>query len=463
MLNDRLFRCVLGLAALLGWSSVPQDLHADEVRVATWNVREGFTPEKIAARSTDFAAYAVKVRPDVLVIQEITSVAVVEAIRDAMGLSGYHIAVSNFNPIDPPDYGGFEVAILSRFPITQVVEYDPSPDNGANPSDPPEMPLMPLKKLGFETPDDVGFIRGFLWVRIDALRLTVAGVHLKSSRGNNGVEDAANAVTREFVAAAVADSVSQDLRLFPEYTCVVAGDFNVGHGDSKNGVDLFRDDLTIGPGSDGYDDTHAILRAGIMGLKMRNLCEAIRETTYPGINSTPIDNIYVIGAQADRFAAATLEMETFGSDHRTVHSTWTTTPQAAAVAPKVPATPGVGAVAMPRPQTPTATATNIVVAPADAAKFLNGRGTVEFVVQAANVQPSTPPIGFLNSEADFRSAENFTVVVFDEGLQKLKEAGVADFATHFANKKIRVTGQVTLRRERLQIVVSDPGQIEFVP
>jgi len=463
MLNDRFFRCVLGLAALLCLTTGEPVLRADELRIATWNIREGFTPEKIAARSQNFADYAAKVRPDLLVIQEVTSVAVVEALRDAMGLSGYHIAVSNFNPIDPPDFGGFEVAILSRFPITQVVEYDPSPDNGANPDDPPEMPLLPLKKLGFETPDDVGFIRGFLWVRIDELRLTLAGVHLKSSRGKNGEEDATNAATREFVMAAVADSVTQDLRLFPEYTCVVAGDFNVGHGDSKNGVDLFRDDFTIGPDTDGYDDTHAILRDGIMGLKMRNLCEEIRETTFPGINSTPIDNIYVVGPQADRFAAATLEMDTFGSDHRTVHTTWTTTPRAAVAAPQVPAAPGAGTPAMPRPQTPVAETTDVVVGPADAAKFLNGRGTVEFVVQAANVQPSTPPIGFLNSEADFRSDDNFTVVVFDEGMQKFREAGVADFAAHFANKKIRVTGQVTMRRDRLQIVVSDPGQIQIVP
>jgi hypothetical protein len=103
------------------------------------------------------------------------------------------------------------------------------------------------------------------------------------------------------------------------------------------------------------------------------------------------------------------------------------------------------------------------VAPADAAKHLNGRCTVEFVVRVANVQPSTPPIGFLNSEADFRSPANFTAVVFDEGLQKFTAAGITDFAGHFQGKKIRVTGQVTERRERLQIVVADPKQIEIVP
>jgi hypothetical protein len=356
--------------------------------------------------------------------------------------------------------------VLSRYPITQVVEYDPSPDNGANPADPPESPTLPLAKLGMQSPIDTAGARGFLWVRIDALRLTVVGVHLKSSRGENGADDVANAERREFVAAAVADSVAQDLRLFPNYTCVVGGDFNVGHSDPKNGRDLRRDDLETTSTSDGYDETHAMLRDGLLGIKMRNLVEAIRDTTFPGIRSTPIDNLYVLGAEADRFAPATLELETFGSDHRSVYSVWKTTPQAANAAPSIvplsagpkPQTPGVSA-----PTSTPATTTAEIVKPADAAKHLNGRCTVEFVVRAANVQPSTPPIGFLNSEADFRSADNFTVVVFDEGLQKFRASGVVDFARHFADKRIRVTGQVTERRERLQITVSDPKQIEIVP
>lgn len=435
---------------------------ADDIRVATWNVHEGFTPAGIKARGGDFTAFSAKIRPDVLIIEEITSKACAEAVRDAMGLGGYHVACSNFNPTDAPDFGAFEVAVLSRFPITQVVEYDPSPDNGANPADPPELPIAMLAKFGLTAPIDAAGGRGFLWVRIDALRLTVVGVHLKSSRGDNGAEDVLNAQKREYVVAAIADSVAQDLRLFPGYTCLVGGDFNVGHSDAKNGRDLRRDDLETTSTSDGYDETHAMLRDGLLGLKMRNLGQAIRESTYPGIRSTPIDNLYVLGAEADRFAPATLEMETFGSDHRPVSSVWTTKPQApgATLAPFV-TTPKP---TVTTPPSPSGTATtSVVVKPADAAKHLNGRCTVEFVVRAANIQPSTPPIGFLNSEADFRNPANFTVVVFDEGLQKYKAAGVADFGGHFADKRIRVTGQVTERRERLQIVVNDPKQIEIVP
>lgn len=434
----------------------------ETVRIAAWNVHEGFTPEGINSRSADFTAFASRVRPDVLIVEEVTSQAAAEAVRDAMGLTGYHVACSDFSPGDAPDFSAFEVAVISRFPITQAIEYDPSPDNGSKPNSPPELPISPLLKIGQTAPEQAERIRGFLWVRIDALKLTAVAVHLKSSRGNDGEEDRGNAVLREFVAAAVVDSVAQDLRLYPGYTALVAGDFNVGHSDAKNGNDPRREDLVATSNSDGYDETHAMFGGGLLGLKMRNLSGAIRESTFPGINSTPIDNIYVAGAAVDQFTPAVLEMETFGSDHRPVITTWPTTPLADAPPPPNFASPVPGGTPKPTGPASFPGPAAEVVTPADAKKYLNGRCTVEFEVRAANVQPSTPPIGFLNSEADFRSEQNFTAVVFDEGLKKFEAAGVKDFAAHFKNRRIRVTGQVSARKDRYQIVVSDPQQIELL-
>ncbi len=433
--------------------------YAEQLRVVTWNAHEGFSPEAVKLRGDDFLAFGKHVRPDVLVIEEVTSLAAAEAVRDAMGLKGYYVACSDFAPSDAPDFSAFEVAIVSRFPITQVVEYDPSPDNAGKPNAPTELPIAPLAKLGQVAPADLERIRGFLWVRIETLKLTVAAVHLKSSRGNDGEEDRANADRREFVAAALADSVAQDLRLFPGYTCLVAGDFNVGHSDAKNGRDLARDDVVTTSTSDGYDETHAMLGGGLLGIKMRNLSGDIRETTFPGINSTPIDNLYVLGAAADKFSPAVLEMQTFGSDHRPVVATWETTPSAVVASVKpVPLSTATGT----KPNAPASApvAAGPVVPLTEIAKHLNGRCTVEFEVGSSNVQPSTPPIGFLNSEADYRSDRNFTVVVFDDGLKKFQADGVADFAAHFLHKRVRVSGQVTERKGRYQIAVTDPRQIE---
>src|SRR5687768_2688137 len=98
---NRMIAAIVGLAAL---AAVGPIATADEIRVATWNVHEGFTPEGIRARSGDFRGFAAKVRPDVLVIEEVTSQSAAEAVRDAMGLTGYHVACSNFNPTDAPDF-----------------------------------------------------------------------------------------------------------------------------------------------------------------------------------------------------------------------------------------------------------------------------------------------------------------------------------------------------------------------
>jgi endonuclease/exonuclease/phosphatase family metal-dependent hydrolase len=437
---------------------------AEPLRVATWNVHEGFTVEGIRARSTELSAFAARVRPDVLIIEEVVSQQVAEAVRDTMGLTGYHVACSDFNPTDAPDFGALEVAVLSRYPITQAIEYDTTPDNDSKPNSLPELPISPLVKLGMQRPLGAGGIRGFLWARIDDLQLTVVAVHLKSSRGADGDDDRGNAERREFIAAAVADSVAQDLRLFPTYTALVAGDFNVGHSDPKNGRNPAREDVQHSATTDGYDETHAIFGGGLLGLKMRNLTGAVRDSTFPAIPSTPIDNIYVVGTAADKFAPAQLERETFGSDHRPVVALWNVVPHKPAVPPPsfavtTPAKSPSAAGKTP-PLAPSAGGPAIPVS--EAAKHLNGPAVVEFTVRAVNVQGS-PPVGFINSEADYRSDDNFTVVVFSDGLDKFRAAGVADLAAHFQGKKIRVSGTVGERRGRYQITVADPRQIEIVP
>jgi DNA/RNA endonuclease YhcR with UshA esterase domain len=69
---------------------------------------------------------------------------------------------------------------------------------------------------------------------------------------------------------------------------------------------------------------------------------------------------------------------------------------------------------------------------------------------------------FLNSAANFRGEENFTVVLDKAAQEKLKAAGVAAPRTHYEDQLIRVTGVLSLFRERPQIIVADPAQIEIV-
>lgn len=304
-------------------------LRAEEpIRLVTWNVLDASSPEVVEARRDQFAAAAAAVRPSILVLQEVASHEVVAAIRDAMGLAGYHVACSNFAGAAPPrpaeavgdpaETPRMEVGIISRYPLARVIEYDPSPDNRAVRGDVPELALQPDLKLGIPPPSDPAQVRGFLWARLDEPRLTIAVVHLKSSRGFDGAEDLGNARLREFVAAAVSASVREDRSHYPDHTCVVAGDFNVGHADAgKNGRDLHEDrPAPLTDRHDGYDETHALMGRGLAGgLRMRNLLAHTREPSYPSFPGSAIDVIYAIGPRAEQFTPAVIVGSTFGSDH----------------------------------------------------------------------------------------------------------------------------------------------------
>ncbi|HZT80453.1 MAG TPA: alkaline phosphatase D family protein [Gemmataceae bacterium] len=96
---------------------------------------------------------------------------------------------------------------------------------------------------------------------------------------------------------------------------------------------------------------------------------------------------------------------------------------------------------------------------AEVKKRVGQQVTLELTVQATGASGGNV---FLNSAADFRSEDNFTVVLGKEARSKLREAGVEDPRAHFDGKRVRVTGKLTLFRGRPQIVVDDPKQIQRV-
>ena len=98
------------------------------------------------------------------------------------------------------------------------------------------------------------------------------------------------------------------------------------------------------------------------------------------------------------------------------------------------------------------------VTPAEAAKRVNEKVTIEMEVKSTGGKG----VCFLNSEADFKDATNFTVFISGEVVEKFKKAKIDDPRTHFKGKTVRVTGTVTLYREKPQIKVEDPDQIKVV-
>ena len=99
------------------------------------------------------------------------------------------------------------------------------------------------------------------------------------------------------------------------------------------------------------------------------------------------------------------------------------------------------------------------LSPPEAANRVNEPVTVEMLVKAAKNCPHCAQI-FLDSEEDHHDPKNMAVAVTETGAARFKEARIDDPARHFKGKTIRVTGVVTLKDNRPQIEVDDPGQIE---
>jgi DNA/RNA endonuclease YhcR with UshA esterase domain len=97
--------------------------------------------------------------------------------------------------------------------------------------------------------------------------------------------------------------------------------------------------------------------------------------------------------------------------------------------------------------------------PAEAAKKVGEKVVVEMEVKSAG---KGTDVYFLNSEADFKEAKNFTLFIPKAAAEKFKEAKIEDPAAHFKGKTVRATGTVTLYRDRPQIVIEEPAQLSLV-
>ena len=96
-----------------------------------------------------------------------------------------------------------------------------------------------------------------------------------------------------------------------------------------------------------------------------------------------------------------------------------------------------------------------ILSPAQAAKKVGEKVTVQFAVASTGGQANL----YLNSDKDFRSKENFAVVLTPKA-----KTGPWDKATGdtFKGKVIRATGTIKLNKDTPQLEVTDPKQLEFV-
>jgi DNA/RNA endonuclease YhcR with UshA esterase domain len=99
-----------------------------------------------------------------------------------------------------------------------------------------------------------------------------------------------------------------------------------------------------------------------------------------------------------------------------------------------------------------------IVSLEEAAKRVNKDVTIEFVVKATGKSKAGDKV-FLNSEADFKSEKNFTVLLTKAALTEMKKDSIDDAAAYFKGKKVQVYGTVKLYKDRPEIAIEKAGQI----
>lgn len=306
----KLFYRVIAIAIFLWFSFCPLTVLAeDSLTIATWNV--GFIDRSVD--NLDLDGFLEEADFDILIVNEIKQERDLNQLKSRMNRADFFSAMSSFDRGN----NGLEVGIISRYPLTNIVEYDRSLDGSGG------IVERKLERVNVRGIADVGVGRGFLVAEVPELKLFVIATHLKSSRGRSGERDRSNAQKRELVAAAISEEVFRLREINPDYSVIVGGDINVGVTDSnKNGIDLSDDS------NDGYDDTHAILELGLInGLQMRSLAKNV-DGTFVGNDNIPdfpgtgaIDVLYVVGSIENDFGSAQATSERFGSDHLGVFAT----------------------------------------------------------------------------------------------------------------------------------------------
>jgi len=97
----------------------------------------------------------------------------------------------------------------------------------------------------------------------------------------------------------------------------------------------------------------------------------------------------------------------------------------------------------------------------EALKKVNEEVTVELEIKSTG-ENNNKTITYLNSEPNFRSDKNLTLLIEKKNEAKFVNAGVMNPKDYYKGKTVRVTGKVTLFMNRPQIKLENPEQIKVV-
>jgi hypothetical protein len=98
----------------------------------------------------------------------------------------------------------------------------------------------------------------------------------------------------------------------------------------------------------------------------------------------------------------------------------------------------------------------------EAGRHVGEKVVVELTIVATKDRLEKRKEIYLDSTDDHTNPRNLAIVVTVTGAASLKQSGVADPATHFKGKTVRVRGTVTLKEKEPRIEVDDADQLKIV-
>lgn len=102
-----------------------------------------------------------------------------------------------------------------------------------------------------------------------------------------------------------------------------------------------------------------------------------------------------------------------------------------------------------------------VLPASQAQQHIGEEGTFRMTVKSSN-NASKRETYYLDSEADFHSDDNLSVVIAYDHADAFKDAGIADPTVYYRGKTIEVTGKVIEEDDQVRIRVTAPSQIKVV-
>ncbi|HVS38574.1 MAG TPA: hypothetical protein VMS17_23665 [Gemmataceae bacterium] len=99
-----------------------------------------------------------------------------------------------------------------------------------------------------------------------------------------------------------------------------------------------------------------------------------------------------------------------------------------------------------------------VLTPTQAIKKVNEAVVVEMEVKSTGGRSNR----YLNSQEDYKSADNFTIFIDKDVLAKFTDAKIDDPAVYYKGKTIRVMGTVVVYDGEPRIEIERPDQIKVV-